>query len=294
MKLFLSLILLACAASATYGKEPITIYLAGDSTMAQKTADKRPETGWGEMLQEFFTPGHVRIDNRAKNGRSTRSFIEEKLWQAIVDNLKAGDYVFIQFGHNDEKEGTDRYASPADYRLNLMKFVAEVRAKQASPILFTPVMRRRFDDKGVFLDTHGAYPEVVRKLAAELKVPLIDMHRKSEGVLRQYGADESRKLFLQLKPGENPNYPKGVEDNTHFNPRGAQVMAGLAVEGIRELKLPIAKYLKKSTPASGASIELMKSVPQRGSVWLLAVFGPTKTSHTPPRSGTDFIAMRNR
>jgi lysophospholipase L1-like esterase len=157
--------------------------------------------------------------------------------------LKKDDYVFIQFGHNDEKEGTDRYASPADYGVNLKRFVAEVRAKQAHPVLLTPVMRRRFDDKGQFFDTHGAYPEVVRRVAAELKVPLIDMHHASEKVLKEYGPDASRKLFLQLKPGENPNYPQGVEDNTHFNQSGAEVMAGLAVESIRELKLPIAKYL---------------------------------------------------
>jgi lysophospholipase L1-like esterase len=239
----LVLALLAYAFVNAHASDPIVIYLAGDSTMAEKTADKRPETGWGEMLEHHFQPGHVRIENHAKNGRSTRSFIEEKLWQAIVDKLKKDDYVFIQFGHNDEKEGTERYASPADYGVNLKRFVADVRAKQAHPVLLTPVMRRRFDDKGQFFDTHGAYPDVVRKVAEELKVPLIDMHRASEKVLREYGPEPSRKLFLQLKPGENLNYPTGVEDNTHFNGVGAEVMAGLAVEGIRALKLPIAKYL---------------------------------------------------
>ena len=243
MKTILVLATLLCAFTIAQAREPIVIYLAGDSTMAEKTADKRPETGWGEKLEGNFQPGHIKVENHAKNGRSTRSFIAEKLWQAIIEKLKKGDYVFIQFGHNDEKEGTDRYASPTDYGVNLKRFVAEVRAKEAYPVLLTPVVRRRFDEKGEFFDTHGAYPDVVRKVAAELKVPLIDMHRLSEKVLRDYGSEPSRKLFLQLKPGENPNYPQGVEDNTHFNQVGAELMAGLAVSGIRSLKLPIAKYL---------------------------------------------------
>jgi lysophospholipase L1-like esterase len=262
MKISLVFALLVCASINAHAKDPIVIYLAGDSTMAEKTADKRPETGWGEKLEGYFEPGHIKVENHAKNGRSTRSFIAEKLWQAIIDKLKKDDYVFIQFGHNDQKEGTDRYASPEDYGVNLKRFVAEVRAKQAHPVLFTPVMRRRFDDKGQFYDTHGAYPDVVRKVAAEWKVPLIDMHRSSEKVLREYGAEPARKLFLQLKPGENTNYPQGVEDNTHFNQVGAEVMAGLAVAGIREVKLPIAKYLRAGSKSSTSAIAPRRKVLQ--------------------------------
>src|SRR5919107_6028368 len=118
--------------------QPITVWLAGDSTMAQKQADKRPETGWGEALQPCFDSTEVRIANRAMNGRSTRSFVAEGRWQAIVDSLHAGDYVFIQFGHNDEKVGTDRYASPHDYRRNLTRFVDDVRGTGAHPVLFMP------------------------------------------------------------------------------------------------------------------------------------------------------------
>jgi lysophospholipase L1-like esterase len=236
------------AEPATEAKQKtITIYLAGDSTMAQKLPEKRPETGWGEMLANFFQEGKVRIENRAQNGRSTRTFIEEKRWPAIVDQLQPGDYVFIQFGHNDEsKEKVDRYTPPADYRNNLVKFVTEVRDKHGIPVLLTPVMRRRFDKNGALYDTHGEYPDIVRRVATEYRVPLIDMHRTSAKVLEAYGPDESRKLFLQLKPNENPNYPKGVEDNTHFNPVGAEVMASLAVDGIREQKLGLVKYLKRS------------------------------------------------
>src|SRR6184192_4123617 len=229
-------------------QKPIMIYLAGDSTMAQKLPAKRPETGWGEMLSKFFQEGTVIIDNRAQNGRSTRTFISEGRWQTIVDALKPGDYVFIQFGHNDEsKEKVDRYTPPADYRNNLIKFVSEVRARKATPVLLTPVMRRRFDKDGRLQDTHGEYPDIVRSVAAEYKVALIDMHRSSAAVLAKYGAEESRKLFLQLKPNESPNYPKGIEDNTHFNPLGAKVMARLAADGIRELRLKLVRLMRSQS-----------------------------------------------
>src|SRR5215510_7530914 len=228
-----TMILLSSAAGSA--EQPITVYLAGDSTMAEKLPEKRPETGWGEALQQFFKPGKVRIENHARNGRSTRTFIEEKLWHGIIDKLTKGDFVFIEFGHNDAaKDRTDRYTPPEEYRRNLIRFVTEVREKQANPVLLTPVMRRRFDKDGKFHDSHGEYPDIVRAVAAENKVALIDMHRKSEAVLLKYGPVESTKLFLHVKAGENPNYPNGVEDNTHFSPLGADEMAKLAVEGIRE------------------------------------------------------------
>ena len=246
MRLALTLLIILLLAPAALGHEPVTVFLAGDSTMAMKQENKRPETGWGEQLQKHFDEKRVRIDNQAMNGRSTRSFIAEGRWQALVDKVKPGDYVLIQFGHNDEsKDKGDRYTPPDDFRHNLERFVAEVRAKKATPVLLTPVMRRRFNKDGTFYDTHGEYPDLVRRVAAEQKVALIDMHRMSEKVLVKYGAEESRKLFLQLKAGENPNYPQGVEDNTHFSPLGADIMAALAVDGLREQKLGLVKFLKK-------------------------------------------------
>lgn len=240
-----ALCLLLFLAAVAFARGPVTVYLAGDSTMAQKLSERRPETGWGEALPKFFDARQVRIDNRAKNGRSSRTFIEEKLWQGIVDALRPGDYVFIQFGHNDEsKDKVDRYTPPEDYRRNLARFVREVREKKAFPVLLTPVMRRRFDPDGTFRDSHGEYPDLVRAVAAGTRAPLIDMHRKSERVLKQYGPEASKQLFLQLPPGENPNYPQGVQDNTHFSPLGAEIIAGLAVEGIREAKLGLARHLQ--------------------------------------------------
>jgi len=243
MKLIVMIILFSAAAFAQ--RSPVTIFLAGDSTMAAKLPDKRPETGWGEMLGGHFKDGAVRVENRAMNGRSTKTFISEGRWQKIIDDLKKGDYVFVQFGHNDEsKDKGERYTPPEDYKKNLIRFVEEVRAKGGNPILLTPVMRRRFDKDGKFYDTHGEYPGIVCDVAKELKSSLIDMHRSSEVVIVKYGVEGSKKLFLQLKPGENANYPSGIEDNTHFLPLGAGEMAQLAVDGIRANKLKLSKYLR--------------------------------------------------
>jgi lysophospholipase L1-like esterase len=247
MNLFAAAISIALFAGIAVSQKPtLTIYLAGDSTCADKRPEKRPETGWGEMLRQHFDPAKVRVENHAQNGRSTKTFISEGRWQAIVDKLKRGDWVFVQFGHNDEsKEKGERYTPPEDYRKNLIRFIAEVRAKSAQIVLLTPVMRRKFDKNGNFVDLHPVeYPDAVRAVAREQNVPLIDMHRKSEAVIRRYGVEGSRALFLQLKPGENPNYPKGIEDNTHFVPKGAEEMAKLVIEGIREDKLTLKKYLK--------------------------------------------------
>ena len=249
LKLAFALLFVLLLAPVALAGEPVTIFIAGDSTAANKAENKRPETGWGEQLQKHFDERKVRVDNRAANGRSTKTFIAEGRWQALIDSVKAGDYVLIQFGHNDQPKEKASHTPPDDFRRNLERFIDEVRAKKATPVLLTPVMRRRFDDKGVFYDSHADYPDIVRGVAAERKVALIDMHRMSEKVLVKYGPEESRKLFLQLKPGENPNYPKGVEDNTHFSPLGAEIMASLAVDGIREQKVGLAKLLKKTATA---------------------------------------------
>ncbi len=245
MKLSLTTILILLFAGGASSQA--TVYLAGDSTCANKAADRRPETGWGEMLGKMFEPGTVKIENRAMNGRSTKTFISEGRWQKIIDELHKGDWVFVQFGHNDEsKEKGERYTPPDAFKANLERFVRDVRAKKANIVLLTPVMRRKFDREGKFVDQHPAeYPEAFRAVARELKVPLIDMHRLTEAVLVKYGPEGSKNLFLQLKPGENANYPNGIEDNTHFNPDGAEVIAKLVAGGIREAKLTLRKYLKQ-------------------------------------------------
>lgn len=240
---FIAIILLGNSL-ATAQKKIVTIFLAGDSTCAIKTDDKRPETGWGEELIQFFRPGSVKIDNRAKNGRSTKTFINEGLWQQLIGSLDKGDYVFIQFGHNDEsKDKGERYTPPDDFRANLVRFITEVKRKGGNPVLLTPIVRRRFDKEGKFFDTHGEYPEIVRQVARQYKTPLLDLHLASSNLIQELGVENSKSLFLILKPQESLNYPNGIEDNTHFSPKGAYLMAMLVAQEVRRARLPIARYL---------------------------------------------------
>lgn len=247
MQRLLSALLLAFVSFTALAAGPaLTIHLAGDSTMAEKLPTKRPETGWGEFLAAQFQDGSVVVDNRAKNGRSTRTFIEEGRWRELLDATKAGDVVLIQFGHNDQSvDKPDRYTPPADYARNLASFVADVRAKGATPVLLTPVARRRFDDAGHVVPSHGEYPDLVRALAARERVALIDMERRSSAVLQEAGVEASRALFLQLAPGTNANYPQGVEDNTHFSPQGAQRMAQEFAFALQGSGLALAQRLRE-------------------------------------------------
>lgn len=253
---FLGLLLLGGLAGFAWGPPPVTVFIAGDSTAAEKLAEKRPETGWGERLQAFFDPAEVRVENHARNGRSTRTFIEEGRLQALLDEVRTGDYVLIQFGHNDQSEAKpDRYTPPDHFRANLARFVRDVRAKEATPVLLTPVVRRRFDERGRFYDVHGAYPDLTRSVAAEHDVPLLDVHRRSEEALRAYGEEGSKALFLLLAPGEHPNYPDGLDDNTHFSPRGAEVVAGLVAEEVRARGLGLAAFLRDAADSYDAVVD---------------------------------------
>lgn len=224
-------------------KTDITLYIIGDSTAANKLPTAFPETGWGMELQPFFAE-NVKVDNRAVNGRSTKSFIYENRWEAVLANLKADDFVFIEFGHNDEKlEKPEVGTSLEEYKSNLIKYVTETREKKANPILLTPIARRNFVN-GALVGTHKGYPDVVRKLADSLKVPLIDMERKTEKLLTKLGDEPSKKLFNYVDSG-HVNYPNGKKDDTHLSPEGAKSLVKLVVDGIKETKIGLVKYLKK-------------------------------------------------
>lgn len=225
-------------------KKKITVYLIGDSTMAIKNVKAYPETGWGMPFVYFFD-STVTVDNRAQNGRSTRTFMDEHRWQPVVDNLQEGDYVFIQFGHNDEVPTKKSYTTEDEFKNNLMKYITDTRGKKALPVLLTPVARRKFDSTGHIVGTHEAYSQIVRNVAAATHVPLIDLDAKSQALLQQWGVERSKLLFNQLAPGEHPNYPKGVEDNTHFNELGARVMAQLVLKGMQELGLELNERIIK-------------------------------------------------
>ncbi len=209
----------------------VAIHAIGDSTMANKPVpEDNPERGWVQMLPDLLLP-HVTLMNHAINGRSTRSFINENRWDSVRNQLKNGDYVFIQFGHNDQKEDDpNRYTNAhTAYRQNLIRFITESREKDAIPILFTSIVRLNFNDYGVLIDTHSAYPQEMRLVAQEYDVPLIDLQYLTEKLEESYGVEDSKKLHLHYRPHEIPYYPEGKEDDTHLSILGATEVAKLAV-----------------------------------------------------------------
>ena len=219
--------------------DKITVYLIGDSTISIKARSAYPETGWGMPFAHFFDPS-VTVENRAMNGRSTRTFIEGNRWQPVADSLREGDYVLIQFGHNDEVSTKKSYTTEAEFQKNLIRFINESRAKKAHPVLITPVARRQFDANGKIVETHAVYSELTRAVARETNTPLIDLDRQSQELLQTFGPETSKLLFLQLEPGERPNYPDGKVDNTHFSELGARKMAQLVLASIKNHKLDLA------------------------------------------------------
>ena len=220
------------------------VYLIGDSTIANKEIKAYPETGWGMPFSYFFD-STITVDNRAKNGRSTHTFISENLWQPVANDLKEGDYVFIQFGHNDEaKEKTDRYTSPEDYKTNLTRFVTESRNKKAIPVLISPVSRRYFDSLGNIKETHKIYSALVEEVAKKYHVPFIDLDTQSRVLFQKFGAVTSKLLFMQLEVGEHPNYPEGRNDNTHFNELGARLIAEIVLTDIKKLDIGLANHIR--------------------------------------------------
>lgn len=226
----------------------IKVYLVGDSTMCPYEPQRSPVTGWGMPFTSFFD-STVTIDNRAKGGRSTRTFIGENLWQPVADKLQEGDYVLMQFGHNDEAKEPQyaaRYTPVPDYKINLVKFINESRAKKAIPVIITPVTRMRFNNAGIQQETHKEYTDACYEVSKRYNVPLIDLDKKSRELLQQFGPEHAKLLFMQLAPGENPHYPEGQKDNTHFNEYGARRMAELVLAGIKELKLELAARIVKS------------------------------------------------
>ncbi|GAB3423978.1 rhamnogalacturonan acetylesterase [Niabella aquatica] len=221
----------------------ITIFLAGDSTCAIKETKAYPETGWG-MPFVYFWDSTVQVVNLAKNGRSTKSFINEGLWKKITDEAAAGDYVLIQFGHNDEVPTKKNATTETEFKNNLIRYVSETKAKGANPVLITPVARRKFDSTGKITGTHDVYAQIVRNVAAEQKVPLIDLDVQSQQLYQQLGVEHSKLLFLHLAPGEHPNYPNGKADDTHFSELGARLVAQIVLKNIRIVAPGLAQKIK--------------------------------------------------
>lgn len=221
------------------------IYMIGDSTMANKVLEKEgPERGWGQMLPGYLSADIV-VDNHARNGRSSKSFRNEGLWDKVISQVKEGDYVFIQFGHNDEKIKKPAVYSDPDtvFRDNLRRYIRETREKGGIPVLFTSIARRHFSGD-TLLETHGPWIPATRAVAEEEKVTLIDMNHTTTEWLKATGDVASRKYFMWVAPMTVPQCPKGKEDNTHLNVAGARLVAGLAVNEIKEKIPALAKYIR--------------------------------------------------
>ena len=279
-KLILLLGLFFLFSAFTSDKPKITIFMIGDSTMSNKSlTGGNPERGWGHVLPGFFSEDII-VDNHAQNGRSSKSFIDEGRWDKVLALIKKGDYVFIQFGHNDEKPKADRHTDPGTtFDANLRKFVNETREKGGIPVLFNSIVRRNFgvaDDKVVaqaiiqddirkginpdakrdasqtavsekgdkLIDTHGAYLDSPRNVAKELNVPFVDMNKITHELVEGIGPEESKKLFMWVPANVVPAMPKGREDNTHLNVYGARVIAGLTVDAIASVVPELAKYVR--------------------------------------------------
>jgi len=244
MKTFLLFATLSLLASFPSQDKKITIWMIGDSTMSIKETRAYPETGWG-MPFVYFWDSAVTVDNRAMNGRSTSSFRAEGRWEPVLENMKEGDYVLIQFGHNDEVPTKKTYTTEKEFEANLKRYIEETKSKKAIPVLFTPVARRKFDKDGKVVGTHDAYSEIVRKVGRETIVPMIDLDRLGQGLIQEFGEEHSKLLFNHLKPGEHPNYPEGKEDNTHFSELGARLVAEIVLQELKVARPELSRRIVK-------------------------------------------------
>lgn len=240
-------LLCACAHSvrASDGVDA-ALHLAGDSTMATKALEPAlPERGWGQMLRARAWQS-LRIVNHAAGGRSTRSFRDQGKWQRLVDALRPGDFVIIQFGHNDQKVGDPARHAEArtNYRENLACFVDEVRERGATPILATPVVRRKFDAEGRLVETLGDYPATMREVANAKNVPLLELNRASAYLMQSLGPEQAKRLYMWIEPGTHPRWPDGLRDDTHFSAAGADAIAQMAIDEMRRLRLPTADWFR--------------------------------------------------
>lgn len=224
-----------------YAQTALRITIIGDSTVCNYAASSYPQTGWGQVLGLFFNSGSVVINNKAIGGRSSRSFYQEGRWAQIVPTLQKGEYVFIQFGHNDrDYTKTERYTDTTDYKEYLRKYINESRAKGAIPVLVSPMNMNAWNGtavREVFCEGANNYRGAMLNVANELKAPFIDLEKRSVALQKRLGADFCAKfIYLGLDPKEYANFPDGVSDGTHFQEMGANFMAKFVCEGINELK----------------------------------------------------------
>lgn len=248
MRVFEKLLLMGafCLAAAFIPpRKKIRVWLIGDSTVCTQPRDRSPVTGWGTPFEDFFD-STVTVNNRARGGRSTRTFLSEGRWKAVADSLEEGDYVLIQFGHNDEAKEPqyrERYTPVPDYKTNLIKFIREARDKKANPVLITPVTRMVFDSLGTIKETHKEYSAAVWEVGRQYNAPVIDLDAASRELVQAFGPKYAKVLYMQLDSMEHSHYPAGRKDHTHFNEYSARRMAELVLAEIRKAKLELAERI---------------------------------------------------
>ncbi len=232
-----------CAVEITPNKKATTIFLAGNSTVVDQ--DREPWASWGQMIPSFLVPSKVVVANYAESGEALNSFVSAKRLEKILNLMKGGDYLFIEFGHNDQKQKGDGIGAFTSYKKSLQFFISEVRKKGGIPILVTSTHRRNFDSAGHIVNTLGDYPAAVRQTAKEENVALIDLNEMSKTLYEAWGEKNSIKAFVHYPANTFPNQKDALKDNTHFNAYGAYELASCIVSSIKQQHLPLAKYIRK-------------------------------------------------
>jgi lysophospholipase L1-like esterase len=230
-----------CALELTRVDDAVTVYLAGNSTVVDQASE--PWAAWGQMIPRFFKPDSLAISNHAESGEALKSFVAERRLEKILSTIKAGDYLFIEFAHNDQKQGSAYLEPFSTYKEYLRMYIHEARKHHAIPVLVTSMHRRNFDQDGKIVNTLGDYPEAMRQTAKEENVALIDLNTMSKVFYEAMGLEKSVKAFVHYPAGTFPGQKDELKDNTHFNAYGAYELAKCIVEGIKTNNLGIARYL---------------------------------------------------
>lgn len=222
-----------------------TLFIAGDSTVTDQ--DLEPWASWGQFFPNYLTTDVV-VANYACSGLALSSFKSGNRLEKILHLMQPGDYLFIEFGHNDEKAKGEGKGAWGQYTTLLKEYVGRAREKGGIPVLITPTQRRRFNDNGTLIPTHGEFPDAMRKVAQELKVPLIDVTNMTTAMYESWGDELSKKAFVFYPENTFPGQTKALADNTHFGSFGANEVAKCVVQGIRDLGLDITKNIKTTVP----------------------------------------------
>jgi len=246
-----------CAIEITPNKTAPTIFLAGNSTVVDQ--DKEPWAAWGQMIPRFFAPGKAAVANYAESGEALNSFLSARRLEKILSLMKPGDYLFIEFGHNDMKQKGPGIGPFTSYKKLLKQYIAEVKKKGGIPVLVTSMHRRNFDKDGKIINTLLEYPEAVRQTAKEENVAIVDLNTMSKVLYEAWGPTKSIKAFVHFPANTFPGQTTKLEDNTHFSTYGAYELAKCIVKSIKDQNLPLAQFLRTDIavydPASPAAFE---------------------------------------